>query len=112
MRVVILGGTRFIGARIASALAERGDEVITAHRGEHELAGHPADRHIHSPRAAFQEISERIRALRPGALVDTCAMTTRPDWSPYLTTPFRHLANPPGDTDPDFSPDDSALSAR
>jgi UDP-glucose 4-epimerase len=75
MRVVILGGTQFIGARIVAALTARDDEVILVHRGEHEPADPGEIRHIHADRADFPSISSQIRTLRPDAVIDTCAMT-------------------------------------
>ncbi len=39
MRIVVLGGTQFIGRRITESLAGRGDEVTIIHRGETEPAG-------------------------------------------------------------------------
>ncbi len=33
MRVLVLGGTRFIGRRIVELLLARGDEVLVVHRG-------------------------------------------------------------------------------
>jgi nucleoside-diphosphate-sugar epimerase len=38
MRVLILGGTRFIGRRIALELLARGDDVMVVHRGQTEPA--------------------------------------------------------------------------
>ncbi|MGD0242356.1 MAG: NAD-dependent epimerase/dehydratase family protein [Streptosporangiaceae bacterium] len=38
MRVLILGGTRFIGRRITAALMARGDDVTVVHRAQ---AGQP-----------------------------------------------------------------------
>ena len=38
MRVLILGGTLFIGRRIALELLARGDDVMVVHRGQTEPA--------------------------------------------------------------------------
>ena len=82
MRLLVLGGTRFIGDRIVRAAQRRGDEVTIVHRGSTEPADEPADdalaghgTHIHTDRADFAAISARARALRPDAVIDTCAMT-------------------------------------
>lgn len=71
----MLGGTRFIGARIAAGLQARGDEVILVHRGNTEPAAETGAEHIHADRADFAGIAERVRALRPDAIIDTNAMT-------------------------------------
>ncbi|MBV9264233.1 MAG: NAD-dependent epimerase/dehydratase family protein, partial [Candidatus Eremiobacteraeota bacterium] len=34
MKVLVLGGTRFLGRHIVEALAARGHEVVAFHRGE------------------------------------------------------------------------------
>jgi nucleoside-diphosphate-sugar epimerase len=75
MRVLILGGTRFIGRRIALDLLARGDDVMVVHRGESEPAELSACGHVHASRAAFASVADQVRALRPDAVVDTRAMT-------------------------------------
>ena len=75
MRVLILGGTRFIGRRIAADLVARGDEVTIVHRGQTETAEPDGCVHWHTDRAAFAELSAQVRALRPDAVIDTRAMT-------------------------------------
>lgn len=74
MRLLVLGGTRFIGERIVREARQRGDEVILMHRGSTE----PDDEtgtHIHADRANFADVAQQVRALRPDAVVDTLAMT-------------------------------------
>jgi nucleoside-diphosphate-sugar epimerase len=75
VRVLILGGTRFIGRRIAVDLLARGDEVVVAHRGEAEPAELADCQHVHVARSALGEISGQLHALRPDAVIDTRAMT-------------------------------------
>jgi nucleoside-diphosphate-sugar epimerase len=53
LRVLILGGTNFIGPHVVSALLQRGAEVTVYHRGIHEAPLPGAVRHIHSPRASI-----------------------------------------------------------
>ena len=75
MRVVILGGTRFIGRRIALDLTARGDEVVLVHRGESEPAELADCTHLHVSRSALSSVAGQLRALRPDAVIDTRAMT-------------------------------------
>src|SRR5271165_1673962 len=75
MRVLILGGTRFIGRRIAAELMGRGDDVTVVHRGESESAELGSCTHLHADRADLARLSGRLRALRPDAVIDTRAMT-------------------------------------
>jgi nucleoside-diphosphate-sugar epimerase len=53
MRVLVIGGTNFIGPHVVSVLARQGHEVTVYHRGQHEPQLPSAVRHIHSPRAAI-----------------------------------------------------------
>jgi nucleoside-diphosphate-sugar epimerase len=75
MRVVILGGTRFIGRRIALDLTARGDEVVLVHRGESEPAELAGCIHLHVSRSALSSVAGQLGALRPDAVIDTRAMT-------------------------------------
>lgn len=53
MRVLIVGGTRFIGARVAALLAARGDEVTVLHRGRTHNPVLPAVNHIRDAAAEY-----------------------------------------------------------
>ena len=75
MRVLILGGTLFIGRRIALELLARGDNVMVAHRGQTEPAELSGCAHVHVPRTALAEVADQLRAWRPDAVIDTRAMT-------------------------------------
>lgn len=78
MRLLVLGGTRFIGDRIVREALRRGDEVIVVHRGVTEPGDAPGGgnlTHLHAARTGFSAISGQVRALRPDAVVDTNAMT-------------------------------------
>jgi nucleoside-diphosphate-sugar epimerase len=75
MRVVMLGGTKFIGRAITEALAARGDEVTVVHRGDTEPQNWVECRHLHADRAGFADVAGQVRSLRPDAVVDTLALT-------------------------------------
>jgi nucleoside-diphosphate-sugar epimerase len=51
MRVVVIGGTNFIGPHVVATLHRLGHEITVYHRGHHEPDLPPTVRHIHSPRA-------------------------------------------------------------
>jgi nucleoside-diphosphate-sugar epimerase len=74
MRVLILGGTRFIGRRITAGLMARGDDVTDVHRGDHEPAELAGCAHLHTPRSEFGALADQVRARRPDAVIDTLAM--------------------------------------
>ena len=75
MRVVILGGTQFIGRRITEDLVARGDDVMVVHRGTTEPPDWVDCRHLHADRKDFAAVAGQVRALRPDAVIDTCAGT-------------------------------------
>lgn len=75
MRVLLLGGTRFIGRRILTELVARGDEVLLLHRGETEPADLPPCRHLHVARADFASVASDVEAFRPEVIIDTLAMS-------------------------------------
>jgi nucleoside-diphosphate-sugar epimerase len=75
MRVLVLGGTRFIGRRIVTELMARGDEVLLMHRGETEPAELAGCRHLHGPRADFAAVADEVRAFSPDVVIDTLAMS-------------------------------------
>ena len=53
MRVLVIGGTNFIGPHVVTQLHRQGHEVTVYHRGVHEPDLPSAVRHIHSSRAAI-----------------------------------------------------------
>ena len=83
MRVLVLGGTRFIGRRIALDLLARGDDVMVVHRGQSEPAELSGCAHVHAARDALAGVAGQLRSWRPDAVIDTRAMT-RSDASAVL----------------------------
>ncbi len=74
-RVLVLGGTQFIGRRIVEQLHARGDRVLVAHRGRSEPDGLPAVGHLHVPRADLATVRADIEEFGPTAVVDTMALS-------------------------------------
>ena len=81
MRVIVIGGTRFIGRAVVAALTGAGHDVLLVHRGEHEPAGLLDVPHLHANRRALGDHRDRLTGF--DALVDVCAMTG-PDASALL----------------------------
>ena len=75
MRVLIIGGTHFIGPPVIRRLAEAGHDVTVFHRGLVEGGLPPSVRHIHGDRASLSAFSEQFRVLLPDVVVDMCAYT-------------------------------------
>jgi nucleoside-diphosphate-sugar epimerase len=53
MRVVVIGGTNFIGPYVVATLHRLGHEITVYHRGQHEPELPRSVRHIHSPLAGI-----------------------------------------------------------
>jgi len=65
MNILVIGGTRFIGAYVVRRLVEAGHAVTVYHRGEHESALPGSVRHIRRPEAAMPVRSFPAELLRP-----------------------------------------------
>jgi len=75
VRVVVLGGTEFIGRRTVELLVSRGDDVLVVHRGVTEPAGWVDCAHLHADRAGFAGVAGHVAAFGPDAVVDSHALT-------------------------------------
>ncbi|MGH2760684.1 MAG: NAD-dependent epimerase/dehydratase family protein, partial [Actinomycetota bacterium] len=75
MRVLLIGGTVFIGRVLAAELVGAGHEVCYVHRGEHESDGLPAGEHIHVDRKDLASVGGDIASFRPEAVVDNVALS-------------------------------------
>jgi nucleoside-diphosphate-sugar epimerase len=75
VRVVVLGGTRFIGRAVVDALVRAGHEPLVCHRGETEPGGLAAVPHLHAERRRLAEHRAELCAFAPDAVVDCIALT-------------------------------------
>lgn len=73
MRVVVLGGTRFIGRAIVEELVAAGHEVLVAHRGQSEPADLVAVEYVHLDRRDQGALRDGLGSFRGDALVDAFA---------------------------------------
>jgi nucleoside-diphosphate-sugar epimerase len=74
MRIIILGGTAFIGRAMTEHFTGQGHEVLVVHRGETEPPGLPDVQHLHVDRSELAGAREAIEAFRPDAAVEVYAM--------------------------------------
>jgi len=72
--VLIVGGTRFIGAAVVRRLVRLGHQVTVLHRGRTEAPLPPAVRHLHLEREALESALGRTA---PDMVVDMVARTER-----------------------------------
>ncbi len=75
MRVLVLGGTWFLGRRIAERLHERGDTVLVVHRGRAEPDQWIPVQHLHTDRHQLADHAQPIAQFAPDAVVDSCPLT-------------------------------------
>lgn len=73
MRVIVLGGTRFVGRAIAEALAAAGHAVLVAHRGVTEPDSLRGARHLHADRGEWPRHAPVFAAFGAAAAVDVSA---------------------------------------
>jgi len=74
-RVLVIGGTVFVGPSVVWELVSTGHEVAVFHRGEHETDLPASVRHIHGDRARIGEHRDAFRSFDPDAVVDMRSMT-------------------------------------
>src|SRR5258708_36931831 len=75
MRVLILGGTGFLGPPIAARLLALGHEVTVFHRGTPDANVQKGTGVIHGDRNRLEESLDDLRRLRPDVVVDLLAFT-------------------------------------
>jgi nucleoside-diphosphate-sugar epimerase len=73
MRVLIIGGTGFIGRWVARALAENHHEVRVFHRGVTNAALPPSVSHIYGERLELPRFAKAFRAWAPEVVLDMFA---------------------------------------
>jgi nucleoside-diphosphate-sugar epimerase len=75
MRILVLGGTRFIGRALVLELLGCGHEVVVVHRGEHEGELPAEVVHIHVERSQLPVRREQLASFTADAAIDLSAMT-------------------------------------
>ena len=78
MKVVVLGGTRFIGRAIVEELAAAGNDLLVVHRGNLEPNDMPPVQHLHADRMELAARRKELAEFAPDAAVD-CRALTRSD---------------------------------
>ena len=74
-RVLVIGGTRFIGLHTARSLIEAGCEVAVFHRGETEPDGLPHCRHLHGDRREILSHVPAFEQFGPDVVLDMVPIT-------------------------------------
>lgn len=69
-RVLVLGGTRFLGPPVVQALVEEGHDVTIFHRGDSEPAATAGADHVHGEFSAILEHLPDLARRRPEVVLD------------------------------------------
>jgi nucleoside-diphosphate-sugar epimerase len=69
-RVLVLGGTGFVGPFIVKQLVDRGDDVTLFHRGRQEPPLVSGARHIHGDFGQFSDHVKELAARHPDVVID------------------------------------------
>ena len=79
MRVLIIGGTGFVGPYVVRSLVAAGHEVTVFHRGEHKPELPSSVRHVHSASATFPVLNfpAELAAWKPNVVLHMVAMGER-----------------------------------
>ncbi|MDQ3274423.1 MAG: hypothetical protein M3Q39_05170 [Actinomycetota bacterium] len=67
MRVLVIGGTLFLGRRVVERLHERGDQILLAHRSHSEPADWLPVHHLRTDRHDLARHHQEIRDFAPEA---------------------------------------------
>jgi len=77
MKVLIIGGTRFIGLRLVHQLSSSGHEVVLFHRGDSRADLPDSVRTVHGDRHHLSEHAVDLRGFGADVVVDMIAFTER-----------------------------------
>ena len=77
MRILVIGGTRFVGRYVVAAALSRGHEVTLLHRGQTGSELFPAAEHLSADRNDAAKLTELLDGREFDATVDVCAYFPR-----------------------------------
>src|SRR5437016_8910520 len=75
VRVLIIGGTNFIGPHLVRRLVDRGHEVVVFHRGQTRAELPASVRHLLGDRHRLADHRDDFRRFGPEVVVDMIAYT-------------------------------------
>lgn len=70
MRILVLGGTKFVGPHVVRRLAEWGHDVTIFHRGQTETELPASVEHVHGTFAEFDKHIDALRRRSPEVVLD------------------------------------------
>jgi nucleoside-diphosphate-sugar epimerase len=75
MRILVIGGSGFIGSRVVRYLGERGHDITIFHRGETESSLPPGARHLYGDRRRLATFADDFGRLDPEVVIDMVPIT-------------------------------------
>jgi nucleoside-diphosphate-sugar epimerase len=75
MRILVIGGTGFIGPHVLRRLVHRGHEVLCLHRGQTEADLPSEVVHLHADRERLADVRPELSTFAPEVVLDTRPMT-------------------------------------
>lgn len=75
MRVLVIGGTNFIGPAVVDRLVAAGHRVTLFHRGSSESEPAPDVSHIHGDRQAIDDFRAEFARFGPDVVLDMAPMS-------------------------------------
>src|SRR5579864_3903989 len=70
MRILIIGGTRFMGPLVVRMLHEEGHELTVFHRGQSQIELPEGVREISGDRRPLSAVAERLQQVEPEVVLD------------------------------------------
>lgn len=77
MRILVIGGTRFIGPPVVKRLVDAGHDVTVFHRGQTEADLPEEVQHLRGDRRRLQEYADELRNLAPEVVLDMVPMNEK-----------------------------------
>jgi nucleoside-diphosphate-sugar epimerase len=90
MRILIIGGTAFIGPHVARELLEAGHAVTVFHRGHSEASLPGTITHIHGEQAKLGDHQDQLRQLAPAVVLHMVPACAQDAWT--LMSTLRGIA--------------------
>jgi nucleoside-diphosphate-sugar epimerase len=81
MRILIIGGTAFIGAYVARELQEAGHAVTVFHRGQTKTNLPPQISHIHGDQGQLTKYLDVLRELSPAVVLHMIPASAQDAWT-------------------------------